>query len=162
MGWVRSKPYDKVAAYEIAQNLGIYPDELPCLVVFDKVDQMNKVIFPIEDDLSTFFRGTVSSIQRSLSDVKSNDLEKKAEESDYWRKREPWDERAKRNLETRTKPQQDLFDKLRKSLQQVRHDKVSERIIYNFFGQTVFVNHPTGSVRLQDFHNIKKKENPDS
>ncbi len=39
LGWVRSKPYDKTAAYEIARSLGIYPDELPCLAVFDNSDQ---------------------------------------------------------------------------------------------------------------------------
>ena len=161
LGWVRSKPYDKTAAYDIARSLGIFPDELPCLVVFDKTDQINKVIFPIGNDLPTFFRNAISGIQRSMSSVNFNPLKKKIEENRAGRERAFWGERKKRKHEALAKTQQDLFDKLRKSLKQPQRDENTERVVYNFFGQTVFINHPEGNIQLQDFQNEKlvNKEN---
>jgi hypothetical protein len=161
LGWVRSKPYDETAAYDIARSLGIFPDELPCLVVFDKTDQINKVIFPIGNDLPTFFRSAISGIQRSMSSVNFNSLKKKLEKSGAWCKNASWEERKNRKHEALTKTQQDLFDKLRKSLKQIQRDENTERVVYNFFGQTVFINHPEGNIQFQGFQNEKlvNKEN---
>jgi hypothetical protein len=72
LGWVRSKPYDKSEAYKIATSLGVYPDQLPCLVIFDEISCPDKIIIPISNNYSEFFRKTFSEIRRCLSNIKEN------------------------------------------------------------------------------------------
>ena len=134
LGWTRSKPYDKTASYEIARSFGIFPDQLPCLSVFDRTDQEDKIVFPVSGDLTTFFRKTFSNIQHALYLGPGYEISTK----------------ILRNRERRK-----LFNKIRESLSLVQMDMEGKQIIYNFYGQTVFINHPSGSVQLQDFQNIR-------
>jgi hypothetical protein len=154
LGFARSKPYDKAAVYDIAKSLGIFPDQIPCLAVFNTSDQLNKMIFPVTGDLTTFFRNTISIIQRSLSDINFHALKEQIEHDRMGHL--PWQEIEK----LKRKAQQEIFFRLHKSLEQMQSDKGTDRIIYNFFGQTVFINRPEGDIRLEDFHNKKsaKKE----
>ena len=69
LGWVRSKPYDKSQAYEIAASLGIYPDRLPCLVIFDEPSCSDKIVVPISGDYSSLFRKAFSDIQYCLDSI---------------------------------------------------------------------------------------------
>jgi hypothetical protein len=148
LGLVRSKPYDKAATYDIARSLGIFPDQIPCLVVFDTTDQINKIVFPVTGDLTAFFRNTISNIQRALSDINFHALKEQIERD---RTHLSWQEIEKLKI----KAQQEMFSKLRKSVEQMQFDKGADTVTYNFFGQTVFINHPEGDIRLEDFHNQK-------
>ena len=47
LGWLRTKPYRPEQAYEVARRLGVYPDELPCLVLFERVSGADKLVFPL-------------------------------------------------------------------------------------------------------------------
>jgi hypothetical protein len=78
LGWVRSKPYNKSEAYKIATSLGVYPDQLPCLVIFDETSCSDKIIISIpknysdSNNYSEFFRKTFSEVRRCLSAIKEN------------------------------------------------------------------------------------------
>jgi hypothetical protein len=135
LGWTQSKPYDKTAAYEIAHSLGIYPNQLPCLAVFDRTDQAEKIIFPVSGDYTAFFRSTFSNIQRALNLGPGPDI---------------WDE-EKLNRE-RLK----LFEKIRESLSLIQVDAKGQSTTYHFHDRTVLINHPTGPLQLQDFQNTKQ------
>lgn len=132
LGWTQSRPYNKTSAYEIARSLGIYPDQLPCLAVFDRTGQAEKIVFPVSGDFTIFFRRTFSNMQHALYLGPGRDI---------WDKEERDRERLK------------LFEKIRESLNVVQTDTEDQRTVCNFYGQTVFINRPTGLVRLQDFQN---------
>jgi len=80
-GWTRTKPYDKAAVYQISTQLGIFPDQLPCVVFFEQpsileaegLDKATKIIIPIKGNLPDFFRTLFSSIGegKKLIDIKS-------------------------------------------------------------------------------------------
>ena len=70
LGWVCSKPYDKSAAYKIADSLGIYSDQLPCIVLFDEISQAEKIVVSIPNNFSKFFRDYFANIKRYLNRVK--------------------------------------------------------------------------------------------
>jgi hypothetical protein len=132
LGWTLTKPLNRTAAYEIACKLGIYPDQLPCLAVFDRTGQAEKIVFPVSGDYTSFFRSTFSNIQRALNMGAGSNISNK----------------TKLNRE-RLK----LFNKLRESLSLTKIDTSEQHTTYDFYGQTVFVNHPTGSVQLSNFQN---------
>jgi hypothetical protein len=118
LGWTQSKPLNKTAAYEIARKLGIYPDQLPCLAVFDRTSQAEKIVFPVSGDYATFFRSTFSNIQRALDLGPGPDIENK----------------MKLNRE-RLK----LFKKIRESLELVQVDSNTQCGVYKFGEQTVYI-----------------------
>ncbi len=136
LGWSESRPYQPADAYEIAKRLGIYPDQLPCLAVFDRTEQVEKIVFRITGDFTTFFRTTYSNIQHALYLGPELDVQ----------------DSEKLKLERLR-----LFNKIRETFKMV--ETVSQENIqapykvYNFYGQTVFINHPMGSIQLQDFQN---------
>ncbi len=134
VGWTQSKPYDKTTAYEIAGSLGIYPNQLPCLAVFDRTDQEEKILFPVSGDYTAFFRNTFSNLQSALDLGPGPDIV----------------DEVKLNQERHK-----LFERIRKSLRKVQADAKDQGIVYNFYGQTVFINHPSGLVQLRDFQNTK-------
>lgn len=138
LGWTQSKPYDKTAAYEIARKLGVYPDQMPCLAIFDKTEQEEKIVIPIGDDLTAFFRSTYSNLQRAIDLGPGRDI---------------WD------TEKLNKERQELFNKIRDTMTFVREENEEPYIVYNFYGQTVFINQPSGLVQLQDFQNAKQEDN---
>ena len=129
MGWLSSKPFDKSQAYEIGYRLGVYPDQLPCLVLFDSLERKDKVIFPIQDISTEFFRSLFSTLDKLLSDEFSSD------ETPY--------HRLKENYEA-------ILTYLRRSKAK---SIVPDRIEYNFIGKTVFINNPQGDVNLSNFQN---------
>lgn len=136
-GWTQSRPYDKAAAYEIARTLNIYPDELPCLVVFANMDQMDKVIFPVHSDFLAFFRTTFSNIQRALARVDHIAVSRKLEyDSSLSHSVKAWRQKRK---ELWNEEQQKLFSMLRESLE-LQAETRTGRTVYNFYGQTVLIN----------------------
>jgi hypothetical protein len=66
-GQTRTKPYDKTSAYDIARQLGVFPDQLPCIVFFEQIRDEDKVVIPIQGNLSEFFRTLFGSIQKGPS-----------------------------------------------------------------------------------------------
>jgi hypothetical protein len=127
LGWTRSKPYDKSAAYEIARSLNIYPDQLPCLAILAKTNQVDKIVFPIHGDFRTFFRTTFSNIQRSLDGVDIRAIYDRISPGN-------------RSGATSDNVQQELFNKIRESMKKGEEEKRRDRTVYNFYGQTVFIN----------------------
>jgi hypothetical protein len=81
LGWVCSKPYDKSAAYKIADSLGIYSDQLPCIVLFDEISQAEKIVVSISNNFSRFFRDYFAKIKRYLNRVKES-MDGNIDESD--------------------------------------------------------------------------------
>jgi hypothetical protein len=130
LGWTLSKPPRRSDAYKIAKRLCIYPDQLPCLTVFDRSGQSEKIVIPVDHDYSAFFRKTFSDIQRVINISAAPDI------SNPWR---------------RNKVRSELFNKLQKEFSEVQRASDSKRTVYNFYGQTVFINHPAGIVKLQNF-----------
>jgi hypothetical protein len=126
MGWLSSKPYDKSQTYEIGRKLGVYPDQLPCLVLFDELERMEKLVFPIFATSATFFRSLFSALERSLETESMPGASYEAIRKQYT----------------------SILDTLKNTAPVV---SAYDRTQYNFYGQTVFVNHPQGSLTLSDF-----------
>ncbi len=132
-GWLRSKPYTAVEAYKIARRMGIYPDQLPCLVLFDQLENDEKVIFPLLSGSAKFFRSLFSSLQRLIVPGQPT--------SQLF-------EGVRQNFD-------EILAILRESADVMQS---ADRIEYRFEGQTVFINKPTGSVTLSNFQNRSDDE----
>lgn len=74
MGWLDTKPYDKSQSYEIGRRLGVYPDQLPCLVLFDKVDSKDKLIFPIQSVSPRYLRRLFTELEKRLETEESSEV----------------------------------------------------------------------------------------
>ncbi|MFI6004265.1 hypothetical protein ACIA98_28305 [Streptomyces sp. NPDC051366] len=75
--WLRWTPYDPQGAYEIASQLGIESERLPCLVFFHALDgpvhEGEKIVFSIEQTSTAYFRFLFGGINRVLSSVEAAD-----------------------------------------------------------------------------------------
>ncbi|MET9885295.1 hypothetical protein ABZZ20_19610 [Streptomyces sp. NPDC006430] len=71
--WLRWTPYDAQGAYEVAAELGLGPEHLPCLVFFHAlngpVHEGEKIVFPIEHTSTAYFRSLFAGIGRVLESV---------------------------------------------------------------------------------------------
>jgi hypothetical protein len=67
LGWLDSIPYDKSQAYEVARNLGVEEDQLPCLVVFDSPAREPKLVFPIGAASPQYFRTLFAMLRRATT-----------------------------------------------------------------------------------------------
>jgi hypothetical protein len=163
--WLRWVPFERAGAYELARELGVPVDALPCLVLFAGHEDDRKLVFPI-DGL------TMSDVRRlvqEIADVVGADGAGYTLDADYESSRY-------QNGRTRTEPtgpgealdrlrfaEQRLHDALRPApagaQQFVFRDhtvfvhlggKVSDQ--FNFHGQTTFVNRPVNTV-ITDFQN---------
>jgi hypothetical protein len=149
-GWTRTKPYDKAAVYDIARQLRIFPNQLPCVVFFEAMDvedfdvdaidveereAQDKVVIPIQGELPNFFRVLFGSIQEEH-------LSPEEERSYYWS-----DEYMRKLGDIKTKVM---------SLGTIVSSD-QDTVTYSFQGQTVFINKPTGTVQLSDFQNTSEE-----
>lgn len=145
-GFFYNRPYNKADAYTIARKLGIFPDQFPCIALLDSIEQTNKIVIPIKGDYSTFFRNCFSILQGELRDVYGDLLHKRWSMIDKM----SWVELEKI---FRTK----LYDSVIKSLENTENEKHADRTIYNnFYGNTVYVNHPHDEVNFENFQNTDK------
>jgi hypothetical protein len=150
MGWLATKPYDPSEAYRVAQKLGVEEDQIPCLVLFDRVDRQEKLIFPVPDVSPSFFRKLFASLRRA---AEGNEYSTKPETT----RTEPlWEEYG--FLEDATPAAFEAiaahYERIRESLELVKES--GARSQYSLYGPTVFVNHPQGLVslaRFQEGHN---------
>lgn len=126
MGWLSTKPFDKGQAYDIGRRLGVYPDQFPCLVLFDDVESKDKLIFPIHTVTPTFFRKLFSALENALQ--------------------------AQGESPGSYKTIKKHYEAIVESIRQVQPISLGQdRTQYNFNGHTVFINHPQGAVNLSDF-----------
>lgn len=153
-GLSESKPYGKSDAYRVARTLNIFPDELPCLAVFDQIDRTDKLVFPVQGELTEFFRSTFSNIQRFIPDTRDERLDFK-----QWARR--YEERARipheKNVEepknvashagyhkrfTQNLSEQiaEIFSKLQASVMKAPLQTDPHRTVYQFFDKRVFIN----------------------
>jgi hypothetical protein len=64
LGFTKNKPYNKIDAYEIAEMLGVLPQCLPCLVLFDRITSQEKIVITLLDNYTLFFRILSSTLKR--------------------------------------------------------------------------------------------------
>jgi hypothetical protein len=123
LGWLSSVPYDRSEAYAIARQLGVYEDQLPCLVLFDTPSQREKLIFPLTAATPEYFRTLFGAITRAIATVSPS-----------------------------MSPERRIHARYRSILKSLKASEAKERrssgVEYNFYGQTVFVNRPLGKVQL--------------
>jgi hypothetical protein len=131
LGLTRYKPYDKAHVYEIANMLGVYPDALPCVVIFGDIKSDEKIVVTISGDYKTFFRGLATVALRArekLAETQFNMVDDFGEFKKIlianWN---IWEEKAEKG-EARTTS-------------------------FVFNGQTVFINKPSGQYEIKDFQN---------
>lgn len=71
--YLQGTPFNKATAIDIARQLGIFADQLPCIAFFkDLENKEDVVVFPIEGDLTKFFRTLFGSIERQLHYTSDN------------------------------------------------------------------------------------------
>jgi hypothetical protein len=66
LGWLNSGPYGNAQAYAIAGSLGVEPDQLPCLVLFDTPHRQEKLIIPVNEVSPRFFRNLFAGLNRTI------------------------------------------------------------------------------------------------
>ena len=128
LGWLRTKPYRPAEAYAVARRLGVHPDQLPCLVLFENPTDDNKIIFPLLDGSAAFFRSLFAELQRLVLPGQSSEISFDG---------------VRRNFDS-------ILQVLREKSEVVER---SDRAEYRFEGQTVFINRPAGPVHLSHFQN---------
>lgn len=134
LGWIKTKPYDKSAAHEIAKQLGVFAHQLPCIVFFDDISEQDKIIIPLKtDNYTNFFRLLFGSLQE-LTPKRS-----------YQRYR--WELEQEYRKGILRKIRENLMAKSKK------FGADEQTTTYVFQGNTVFINHPTGSLKINDFQN---------
>jgi hypothetical protein len=75
MGWTRYKPYDKTQVYQIANILGMYPDVLPCIVLFGDLKSDEKIVVTITEEIPQFFRRLSSVVLATIERLIESKLE---------------------------------------------------------------------------------------
>jgi hypothetical protein len=64
LGFTKNKPYSKSDAYEIASMLGVLPECLPCLVIFNDLKSSEKIVITLIDNYTLFFRKLSSVLKK--------------------------------------------------------------------------------------------------
>lgn len=125
VGWTRYKPYNKSDAYRIAEMLGLYPDSLPCIVIFANITSDEKIVIPITADYPEFFRTFSSIVLRTSNEL--NMSERFFSFSDF----------------------KELFLSKWDNFMETQSKKLTENFTFN--GNTVFINKPKGPFEISDF-----------
>jgi hypothetical protein len=142
IGYTNYKPYNSADIYDIVKKFGISTAEMPCIMIFSNFEKDEKIIIKISGDLVGFFRALVACIEavdREIINLKENgkvSIEGTFMKFSYFQKRftELWSETFLKN------------EANKKSTYQ-----------YDFKGNTVFVNNPSGTIIFKDFLNKKKQ-----
>jgi hypothetical protein len=67
MRWLRTSPYDKSGLYEVARELGVAPDQFPCLALFGGTSD-STVVFPIRSAAPEALRELFATILGAIGD----------------------------------------------------------------------------------------------
>lgn len=131
MGWTRYKPYDKSEIYKIANMLGIYPNALPCIVIFRHHTEIDeRIVITITGEIKTFFREVCTAIHLTTSGLTQSQIE----QGNF--------------KEFKTK-----FLKILGTQQEKGENEKSQKTTFNFSGKTVFVHRHSGQLEIKDFQN---------
>lgn len=68
--WLTWTPYDKSGLYQVAHELGVDPELLPCLVLFGGTEN-DRIVVPIASADPAWFRTLFGTIQRAVGDAPS-------------------------------------------------------------------------------------------
>ncbi|HHV24494.1 MAG TPA: hypothetical protein GXX65_08185 [Methanosarcina sp.] len=126
LGWTKYKPYDKSNAYRIAEMLGLYPESLPCVVIFGDIKSDEKIVIPIIEEYPIFFRNLSSIVLKTI-----NELFK-----------------SKKGLYSFS-DFKNLFLSKWDHFMETQQEKPTS--IFTFNGNTVFINKPEGPFEISDF-----------
>lgn len=79
--WINSRPVDKSQAYEIVRSLGLYPDQMPCLILLSNFKKPKHEAIIVSIDSSTdAIRHLFSNILRILDEFRDKDEYSKDDE----------------------------------------------------------------------------------
>ncbi|TDP96176.1 hypothetical protein EV186_104158 [Labedaea rhizosphaerae] len=67
MRWLKTMPYDKSGLYDVARDLGVAPDQFPCLVLFGGSSD-DTIIFPIRSAAPAAMRELFATILGAIGD----------------------------------------------------------------------------------------------
>jgi hypothetical protein len=153
--WLFYKPYDRRRAYEIAERMGVRPDQLPCVaLIYGDPPQNDLLAFPVPaTPTPTYFRSLFSHIYDTIGDSPGPglDLEQgrhygferaSGRTAEYDTLMEPAD------ADSATGSRAVAWQALR-----ARYDQIVEAVTpvstagaevknFSFYGHTVFVNRP--------------------
>jgi hypothetical protein len=135
LGWTRYKPYDKADAYKIARMLGVYPDTLPCIILFGNLENDEKIVLKITGEFQTLFRRLTSVVIRTIEKLWEAQVEL------YHFGEINFDEFKKAFLEAWDLEQGESGE------------KQNQGSTFYFSGNTVFINRPSGQFEMKDFQN---------
>lgn len=71
MRWLSWLPYDKHRCHDIARQLDIPPDHLPCLALFPGADTGQRLVFPVHTAAPAFFRRLFGAINEAIGPVEA-------------------------------------------------------------------------------------------
>ncbi|MFQ5605037.1 MAG: hypothetical protein ACE5HS_17345 [bacterium] len=184
LGWVRSKPYQKSRAVEIARNLGAFADQLPCVVLFDNIERQEKIVIPVQGEYSAFFSKLFSTIQACLKTAEGNGHQVNAaarlaavgvpnnghkparnrlfemfSKSNGHNGRSQTPEKVAA-YESLQQADSRLFESLRVRLEKSPNREQPQGTVFNINGFKVFVNHPHGLKKVSRGAIIHRLRNP--
>ena len=143
--WITTKPFDKSESYTIARKLGISSSHLPCLVILPANAEdfaRERLIFPIKDVSTQYFRKLFSSIEKIIDNVgvevnlSTNQTVEFQTHKNY---EEEYEEISKERYYQRFRRIQVNFNKLTTYLNEIAsvHKDISTNR-YEFEGHTIF------------------------
>jgi hypothetical protein len=85
MQWLSWKPYEKSECYEIARVLHIPPEQLPCLALFDDLNET--IVFPTPklEEYSPYFRRLFSLLAEAAGEASHDDYIEQRFAASRWR-----------------------------------------------------------------------------
>jgi hypothetical protein len=166
--WITTKPFDKSESYTVARRLGVDFSHLPCLVILPANAEdfaRERLVFPIKDVSTQYFRKLFSSIEKIIDNagisVDVNSSANQTLEFQNYRNYEKYYEETRKNLYyKRFRRIQIDFNRLTTYLNEttsVRKDMSINK--YEFEGHTIFfvgnieeVNMGSESSKHQNFN----------
>jgi hypothetical protein len=121
--------------------------------MFPDPHHTEKLVVPFEQPYSEFFRNLFSHVRQHI-DSRKADPELI---SDYlWGSEDrslSWEERVRKQGELIKAYRIEMYNELYNAVKREGVVQATEYQTFNFYGQTVFVNHPSGEVNLSNFQN---------
>jgi len=74
LGLTISKPYPNEYVYKVAENIGVSPDQFPCIVLFRnwKEIKMDRVIIEVTEPIPAFFRKLCTGVYKAVETIRTN------------------------------------------------------------------------------------------
>ncbi|MGP2435941.1 hypothetical protein [Streptomyces sp. JW3] len=66
MRWLAWQPYDRHRSHDIARELDIPPDRLPCLALFRATEPRDRLVFPLAEATPAYFRRLFGAISEAV------------------------------------------------------------------------------------------------